>query len=172
MIVFEVAANEHVVRAGAPDQTSLSLRLNGGDGFPSPQLSISAFRVTSERLEKHYRWEFGPLALGDQVTIRLLDEGAADPPSSVDDTSKPDLTRDEKALLRHETAKVKRLNEALQRSIAEATQDPTTMYCSFCGRSQHEAKQLIAGPAVFICDECVATSAKLLGESSGGAHSR
>ena len=31
----------------------------------------------------------------------------------------------------------------------------TTMYCSFCGKSQHEVKKLIAGPTVFICDECV-----------------
>ena len=31
-----------------------------------------------------------------------------------------------------------------------------TMYCSFCRKSQHEVKKLIAGPAVFICDACVA----------------
>lgn len=30
-----------------------------------------------------------------------------------------------------------------------------TLYCSFCGKSQHEVKKLIAGPSVFICDECI-----------------
>lgn len=30
------------------------------------------------------------------------------------------------------------------------------LYCSFCGKSQHEVKKLIAGPSVFICDECIA----------------
>ena len=30
-----------------------------------------------------------------------------------------------------------------------------TLYCSFCGKSQHEVKKLIAVPTVFICDECV-----------------
>ena len=30
-----------------------------------------------------------------------------------------------------------------------------TLYCSFCGKSQHEVRKLIAGPTVFICDECV-----------------
>lgn len=29
------------------------------------------------------------------------------------------------------------------------------LYCTFCGKSQHEVKKLIAGPSVFICDECV-----------------
>ena len=29
-----------------------------------------------------------------------------------------------------------------------------TLYCSFCGKSQHEVRKLIAGPTVFICDEC------------------
>ncbi len=33
--------------------------------------------------------------------------------------------------------------------------DRYTLYCSFCGKSQHEVKKLIAGPTVFICDECI-----------------
>jgi ATP-dependent Clp protease ATP-binding subunit ClpX len=33
--------------------------------------------------------------------------------------------------------------------------DSKPLYCSFCGKSQHEVKKLIAGPSVFICDECV-----------------
>lgn len=30
-----------------------------------------------------------------------------------------------------------------------------TIYCSFCNKSQHEVRKIIAGPTVFICDECV-----------------
>ncbi len=33
--------------------------------------------------------------------------------------------------------------------------EKSTLFCSFCGKSQHEVKKLIAGPTVFICDECV-----------------
>ena len=33
--------------------------------------------------------------------------------------------------------------------------DKDCLYCSFCGKSQHEVRKLIAGPTVFICDECV-----------------
>ena len=33
--------------------------------------------------------------------------------------------------------------------------DGKLLYCSFCGKSQHEVRKLIAGPSVFICDECV-----------------
>jgi|SRR5262245_11009412 len=32
---------------------------------------------------------------------------------------------------------------------------PQTLFCSFCGKSQHEVRKLIAGPTAFICDECV-----------------
>ena len=35
------------------------------------------------------------------------------------------------------------------------TKDEKLLYCSFCGKSQHEVRKLIAGPSVFICDECV-----------------
>ncbi len=31
----------------------------------------------------------------------------------------------------------------------------TTLHCSFCGKLQHEVKKLIAGPTMFICNECV-----------------
>jgi ATP-dependent Clp protease ATP-binding subunit ClpX len=37
----------------------------------------------------------------------------------------------------------------------EKSDSKNTLYCSFCGKSQHEVKKLIAGPTVFICDECV-----------------
>ena len=39
--------------------------------------------------------------------------------------------------------------------MANETDSKNTLYCSFCGKSQHEVRKLIAGPTVFICDECV-----------------
>jgi len=39
-----------------------------------------------------------------------------------------------------------------------------TLYCSFCGKSQHDVKKLIAGPKVFICDECVECCIGILAE--------
>ena len=41
-----------------------------------------------------------------------------------------------------------------------------TLYCSFCGKSQHEVKKLIAGPTVFICDECVELCMDIIKEES------
>ena len=40
-------------------------------------------------------------------------------------------------------------------SKSGAGDSKNTLYCSFCGKSQHEVRKLIAGPTVFICDECV-----------------
>ncbi|MBX9675156.1 MAG: ATP-dependent Clp protease ATP-binding subunit ClpX [Methylotenera sp.] len=39
--------------------------------------------------------------------------------------------------------------------MATKAESEKLLYCSFCGKSQHEVKKLIAGPSVFICDECV-----------------
>jgi len=39
--------------------------------------------------------------------------------------------------------------------MSESTSDGKILYCSFCGKSQHEVRKLIAGPSVYICDECV-----------------
>jgi len=40
-------------------------------------------------------------------------------------------------------------------SKSSGTESKNTLYCSFCGKSQHEVRKLIAGPNVFICNECV-----------------
>ena len=39
--------------------------------------------------------------------------------------------------------------------MSKTSDSKNTLYCSFCGKSQHEVRKLIAGPTVFICDECV-----------------
>lgn len=44
-------------------------------------------------------------------------------------------------------------------------QTSDTLYCSFCRKSQHDVKKLIAGPAVHICDECVALCDKIIAET-------
>src|ERR1700732_1734320 len=41
-----------------------------------------------------------------------------------------------------------------------------TLYCSFCGKSQHAVRKLIAGPTVFICDECVELCMDIIGEEN------
>jgi hypothetical protein len=44
---------------------------------------------------------------------------------------------------------------ALAPAAANDQTAPKTLHCSFCGKSQHDVRALIAGPAVFVCDECV-----------------
>jgi hypothetical protein len=56
------------------------------------------------------------------------------------------------------SAKIEAVAAPRSPSTAGTQNDPTppnTLYCSFCGKSQHEVQKLIAGPEVFICDECV-----------------
>jgi ATP-dependent Clp protease ATP-binding subunit ClpX len=44
------------------------------------------------------------------------------------------------------------------------------LYCSFCGKSQHEVRKLIAGPSVFICDECIELCNDIIREETQGDH--
>ncbi len=43
------------------------------------------------------------------------------------------------------------------------------LYCSFCGKSQHEVKKLIAGPSVFICDECIDLCNEIIRDEAAAA---
>jgi hypothetical protein len=61
-----------------------------------------------------------------------------------------------------------KIEAAAPRAVAEPGSlpdpaPPKTLYCSFCGKSQHHVQKLIAGPGVYICDECVAICTNVVG---------
>lgn len=49
---------------------------------------------------------------------------------------------------------------------SDKTKGEKLLYCSFCGKSQHEVRKLIAGPSVFVCDECIALCNDIIREES------
>jgi hypothetical protein len=49
---------------------------------------------------------------------------------------------------------------------AQEPTKPKVLYCSFCGKSQHEVRKLIAGPTIFICDGCVELCVNIIREES------
>ena len=51
-------------------------------------------------------------------------------------------------------------------SKSSGSESKNTLYCSFCGKSQHEVRKLIAGPTVFICDECVELCMEIIREEN------
>jgi ATP-dependent Clp protease ATP-binding subunit ClpX len=53
--------------------------------------------------------------------------------------------------------------------VGGSSESKSTLYCSFCGKSQHEVRKLIAGPTVFICDECVELCMDIIREESKAA---
>ena len=55
-------------------------------------------------------------------------------------------------------------------SKASSGNGDKVLYCSFCGKSQHEVKKLIAGPSVFVCDECVELCNDIIREETHEAH--
>ena len=48
----------------------------------------------------------------------------------------------------------------------DKTKGEKLLYCSFCGKSQHEVRKLIAGPSVFVCDECIALCNDIIREET------
>ena len=49
---------------------------------------------------------------------------------------------------------------------AGGSDSKNTLHCTFCGKSQHEVRKFIAGPTVFICDECVELCMDIIGEEN------
>src|SRR5213593_1430756 len=54
--------------------------------------------------------------------------------------------------------------------MADKASGDKLLYCSFCGKSQHEVRKLIAGPSVFICDECIELCNDIIREEGTSEH--
>ena len=48
--------------------------------------------------------------------------------------------------------------------MAKKEDESDNLFCSFCGKNQKEVKKLIAGPAVYICDECIQLCSEIIEE--------
>jgi len=75
------------------------------------------------------------------------------------------LTKKQKNIGRDPGAK----NSGVSSSAPDHSQksdEDRLLYCSFCGKSQHEVRKLIAGPSVFICDECTDLCVDIIGEET------
>jgi endopeptidase Clp ATP-binding regulatory subunit ClpX len=56
--------------------------------------------------------------------------------------------------------------------MADKSSGDKLLYCSFCGKSQHEVRKLIAGPSVFICDECIELCNDIIREEGAGSEAQ
>jgi hypothetical protein len=61
------------------------------------------------------------------------------------------------------------MSATTRQSAAEPESEPTR--CSFCSKPQHEVKKVVAGPGVYICDECVSLAQSIIAEHLDTAHS-
>ena len=52
----------------------------------------------------------------------------------------------------------------VMRSNSRRTARSRTLFCSFCGKSEQDVRKLVAGPTVFICNECVTEAQRVLAE--------
>ncbi|MBA5724253.1 ATP-dependent Clp protease ATP-binding subunit ClpX [Candidatus Liberibacter sp.] len=60
----------------------------------------------------------------------------------------------------------------MSKTCGDGNAPKNSLYCSFCGKSQHEVRKLIAGPTVFICDECVELCMDIIREESKSSISK
>jgi hypothetical protein len=158
---------------GTPNCSTLTIRLDAYAQRASLQLRADAQLVGGNAVIEHWSWEFPELP--DRTTIELISDPATglavvyDPPDVSLSPKVPVLPVSKGPSLSEIQAVEKELRdiEAQLKAIGGANvipqsrrtihrnADTPTLFCSFCGKGQDEVRKLVAGPSVFICDECV-----------------
>ena len=157
---------------GTPNCSTLTIRLDAQAQRSSLQLRADAQLIGANAVIEHWAWEFAELP--DDATIELVSEPASGPAVRYDppDTSRSPrapIVPEVKAQSREEIEAVERELKAIENELravagARRTRAPTGVYCSFCGKDQEEVRKLVAGPAVFICDECIQIANDIIAE--------
>lgn len=146
------------------------------------QLRADAKLIAGDSVLEHASWAWPELS--DTTTVELISEplagpfAAYDPPDAFHQPkAAPSLSpeRQRAAELDYETAQ-RDLQEAVEQlqaipgcpapvaAAGAATPKPPSAYCSFCHESQADVRKLVAGPGVYICDECVQIASRMLAD--------
>ena len=168
-IRIRTANGERIV--GTPNCSNLTIRVDAKAQRSTLQLRADAQLVGGNAVIEHWSWDFAELP--DTATIELTSEPATslgsryDPPDASDQPRAPILPKAD-SRSREEIVAVKRELKALEaelRAVAGARpRPPAKVYCSFCGKSQDDARRMVAGPNVFICDECAEIANAIMAE--------
>ncbi len=159
---------------GTPNCSTLTIRLVAHAQRSSLQLRADAQLIGGNTVIEHWSWEFPELS--DTGAIELISEPGAGPAATYDppDASHspsvpvlPDARGQSLAEIQAVEKELKELQAQLSAiggakirpprssQLSHPSADSPTLYCSFCGKGQDEVRKLVAGPSVFICDECV-----------------
>jgi len=175
-IRIRTSRGERIV--GTPNCSTLTIRLIAYSQRSSVQLRADAELVGGERVLEHWTWDFPEL--DQRSVIELISEPGDwfDPPDAShtpkqavppepQGQSIAEIQAIEKELEMAAAAlKGFRPRAATPTAASGRTAETPAFYCSFCGKGQDQVRKLIAGPAVFICDECIEIARGLADQGS------
>lgn len=148
------------------------------------RLRADAKLLAGDSVLEHCSWEWPELS--DTTTVELISEPSASPYATYDPPDAlhlqkvaPSINPEQQraAEIDYQTAQ-RELQEAVKQleaisgraapiampEVEEMKAHLRSVYCSFCGKSQAEVRKLVAGPAVYICEECVQIANQMLTE--------
>lgn len=166
MTQLEIDVDEQPSKvAGMENATSLVLKLVMGSDWQAPQLHVEGYLRDGNRIAERRVWRFDGLNEKSSIRIAITDGKETTPPDEVD-ARRGALTEDESILIRESIDRINTMNMLLESKLNRAEKASVSpdrpFFCSFCGAHEDKVRHLIAGPAVFICDECVAICADTL----------
>jgi len=155
---------------GTRNCSTLTIKLVAHAQRSTLRLSADAQLAGGDNVIEHWSWDFPEMS--DRATISLASEPGDDPLDLFYDP--PDASHSPKIPIRAGAEKSLGEIQAVERELEQLENQlialgaegiprrfhlrrykAGTLYCSFCGKSLEEVQKLVAGPAVYICDECI-----------------
>ncbi|KFB66033.1 MAG: ATP-dependent Clp protease ATP-binding subunit ClpX [Candidatus Accumulibacter vicinus] len=181
---IRIRTSEGERTVGTSNCSLLTIQLVAYSQRHTLQLRADAKLMTGDSVLEHVSWEWPELS--DTTSVELISDPASspyaayDPPDALHQPKKVtppiDIERQRAAELSYQAAQ-REVQEAVEQLAAitgktipsiketrdcDSNSDLHSPYCSFCGKSNNEVRKLVAGPAVFICDECVQIATEIL----------
>ena len=181
-IRIRTSEGERVV--GTSNCSVLSIELVTHAQRHTLQLRADAKLVAGDSVLEHVSWAWPELS--DTTTVELISEPSASPYAAFDPPDALHRPKADPSLDPEQQRAAELAYQSAQRELQEAVKELEAIsgrsvpvgvppaeklktnlpsaYCSFCGKTQAEVRKLVAGPAVYICDECVQIATQMLAD--------
>jgi hypothetical protein len=182
MLCFEISVNGRVVCvAGTSDDQRLEATLWRASKTRDPRIFVAGDSYRDGDWSERCIWGMQALNPDDVVNIRVIESDQPDEPIERHKINNPKEAEETTQRIIREvaslwldrllTGKTIPLPSGAHKTGSPPPQDnrPNELFCSFCGKSQHAVAKLIAGPGVFICNECIELCVDLVNDKESGS---
>jgi hypothetical protein len=171
MPIIEIKINGEIYcKAGGPLAPQVGVYIGNSQESKEVTLSINGYRESGPHITEHREWPKKEIENGDEVTVILKSEGEISKPEKISTFDNRPNQKKLENMIAEMIVESRLSGKGPGPVLPKDALVKSRFFCSFCAKHSSEVKTLIAGPSVYICDECIDVCKELIINNGTNEH--